>query len=36
VDTDNTSNALALYERHGMTLDFGVDTWELTLPVTSG
>ncbi|MET7486441.1 GNAT family N-acetyltransferase [Streptomyces sp. NPDC005538] len=36
VDTDNTSNALALYERHGMTLDFGVDTWELTLPVTFG
>ncbi|MGW0830623.1 GNAT family N-acetyltransferase [Streptomyces prunicolor] len=36
VDTDNTSNALALYERHGMTLDYGVDTWELTLPVTSG
>ncbi|MET7575219.1 GNAT family N-acetyltransferase [Streptomyces sp. NPDC005492] len=36
VDTDNTSNALALYERHGMTLDFGVDTWELTLPVTCG
>ncbi|MFJ9626426.1 GNAT family N-acetyltransferase [Streptomyces sp. NPDC101175] len=36
VDTDNTSNALALYERHGMTLDFGVDTWELILPVTRG
>jgi ribosomal protein S18 acetylase RimI-like enzyme len=36
VDTDNTSNALALYERHGMTLDYGVDTWELILPVTSG
>lgn len=36
VDTDNTSNALALYERHGMTLDYGVDTWELTLPVTGG
>ena len=36
VDTDNTSNALALYERHGMALDYGVDTWELTLPVTSG
>jgi len=34
VDTDNTSNALDLYERHGMTLDYGVDTWELILPVT--
>ncbi|MFD5570344.1 GNAT family N-acetyltransferase [Streptomyces cadmiisoli] len=33
VDTDNSSNALALYERHGMTLDFAVDTWELIRPV---
>lgn len=33
VDTDNSSGALALYERHGMTLDYAVDTWELTLPV---
>ncbi|OKI02527.1 acetyltransferase [Streptomyces sp. CB02923] len=33
VDTDNSSGALALYERHGMTLDFAVDTWELVLPV---
>ncbi|MFF7716097.1 GNAT family N-acetyltransferase [Streptomyces sp. NPDC007988] len=33
VDTDNSSGALALYEGHGMTLDFAVDTWELTLPV---
>ncbi|KAA6212160.1 GNAT family N-acetyltransferase [Streptomyces albofaciens JCM 4342] len=29
VDTDNSSGAPALYERHGMTLDFAVDTWEL-------
>ncbi|MFD4623888.1 GNAT family N-acetyltransferase [Streptomyces sp. NPDC058475] len=29
VDTENSSGALALYERHGMTLDFAVDTWEL-------
>ncbi|MXM66483.1 GNAT family N-acetyltransferase [Streptomyces sp. HUCO-GS316] len=29
VDTDNSTGALALYERHGMTLDFAVDTWEL-------
>ncbi|MFD8194865.1 GNAT family N-acetyltransferase [Streptomyces wuyuanensis] len=33
VDTDNSSGALALYEGHGMTLDFAVDTWESTLPV---
>ncbi|MFJ8041872.1 GNAT family N-acetyltransferase [Kitasatospora sp. NPDC096147] len=33
VDTDNSSGALALYERHGMALDFAVDTWELTRPV---
>ncbi|MFD3932904.1 GNAT family N-acetyltransferase [Streptomyces sp. NPDC058614] len=33
VDTDNSTGALALYERHGMTLDFGVDTWELIRPV---
>lgn len=32
-DTDNTSGALALYERHGMSLDFAVDTWELIRPV---
>ncbi|MPY63886.1 GNAT family N-acetyltransferase [Streptomyces spongiae] len=36
VDTDNSSGALALYERHGMTLDYAVDTWELTLPVPPG
>jgi GNAT superfamily N-acetyltransferase len=35
VDTDNSSGALALYERHGMKLDFAVDTWELILPVKS-
>ncbi|TGA87466.1 GNAT family N-acetyltransferase [Streptomyces sp. MZ04] len=29
VDTGNSSGALALYERHGMTLDFAADTWEL-------
>ncbi|WP_406329690.1 GNAT family N-acetyltransferase [Streptomyces sp. NBC_00203] len=33
VDTDNSSGALALYERHGMSLDYGVDTWELIRPV---
>lgn len=33
VDTDNSSGALALYRRHGMELDFAVDTWELTRPV---
>ncbi|NGO81084.1 GNAT family N-acetyltransferase [Streptomyces sp. YC504] len=33
VDTDNSSGALALYERHGMSLDVAVDTWELTRPV---
>ncbi|MFI6638723.1 GNAT family N-acetyltransferase [Streptomyces sp. NPDC050504] len=33
VDTDNSSGALALYERHGMSLDFAVDTWELVRPV---
>ncbi|MFE2854427.1 GNAT family N-acetyltransferase [Streptomyces lavendulae] len=33
VDTDNGTGALALYEGHGMTLDFAVETWELTRPV---
>ncbi|MBM7172399.1 GNAT family N-acetyltransferase [Streptomyces sp. G44] len=33
VDTDNSSGALALYERHGMALDYAVDTWELIRPV---
>lgn len=33
VDTDNSSGALALYERHGMALDHAVDTWELIRPV---
>ncbi|MEU6825995.1 GNAT family N-acetyltransferase [Streptomyces atriruber] len=32
VDTDNSSGALGLYERHGMTLDYTVDTWELIRP----
>ncbi|MGW7075328.1 GNAT family N-acetyltransferase [Streptomyces sp. NPDC054866] len=33
VDTDNSSGALALYERHGMTLDFALQAWELIRPV---
>ncbi|MER6364889.1 GNAT family N-acetyltransferase [Kitasatospora sp. NPDC001527] len=33
VDTANATGALALYEAHGMTTDFAVDTWELVLPV---
>ncbi|GAA3786352.1 GNAT family N-acetyltransferase [Streptomyces phyllanthi] len=33
VDTENSSGALGLYERHGMTLDYAVDTWELVRPV---
>ncbi|MFE0173621.1 GNAT family N-acetyltransferase [Streptomyces sp. NPDC059002] len=33
VDTDNSSGALGLYERHGMSLDYAVDTWELVRPV---
>ncbi|MFI6093024.1 GNAT family N-acetyltransferase [Streptomyces sp. NPDC051218] len=32
VDTGNSSGALALYERHGMTLDFALQTWELIRP----
>lgn len=32
VDTDNNSGALALYERHGMTLDFALQAWELIRP----
>lgn len=32
VDTDNSSGALALYERHGMTLDFALQAWELIRP----
>jgi len=31
VDTDNTTGAPALYARHGMTVHFAVDTWEITL-----
>ncbi|MFH8484546.1 GNAT family N-acetyltransferase [Streptomyces longisporoflavus] len=34
VDTDNSTGALALYERHGMSRDFAVQTWELIRPVT--
>lgn len=33
VDTQNESRALALYEAHGMTLHYAIDTWELILPV---
>ncbi|WP_409061560.1 GNAT family N-acetyltransferase [Streptomyces sp. SYP-A7185] len=33
VDTDNSTGALALYERHGMTLDFALQAWELVRPV---
>ncbi|GAA1890277.1 hypothetical protein GCM10009837_10490 [Streptomyces durmitorensis] len=33
VDTDNSTGALALYERHGMTIDFALQAWELTRPV---
>ncbi|WP_200305399.1 GNAT family N-acetyltransferase [Streptomyces adelaidensis] len=33
VDTDNSTGALSLYERHGMKLDFAVATWELVRPV---
>ncbi|MDQ1008491.1 mycothiol synthase [Streptomyces sp. V4I23] len=35
VDTQNESRALSLYEAHGMTLHYAVDTWEVTLPVTA-
>uniref|UniRef100_A0AAU2JWJ3 GNAT family N-acetyltransferase n=1 Tax=Streptomyces sp. NBC_00049 TaxID=2903617 RepID=A0AAU2JWJ3_9ACTN len=31
VDTLNESGALALYEAHGMSLHYAVDTWELAL-----
>lgn len=31
VDTLNETGALALYEAHGMTLHYAVDTWELKL-----
>lgn len=32
VDTDNSTGALALYERHGMTVDFALQAWELIRP----
>ncbi|MEO3761982.1 GNAT family N-acetyltransferase [Streptomyces sp. B5E4] len=32
VDTANESGAPALYERHGMSVYFAVNTWETTLP----
>lgn len=31
VDTANATGALALYEAHGMTAHYAVDTWQLTL-----
>ncbi|MCX5262982.1 GNAT family N-acetyltransferase [Streptomyces sp. NBC_00199] len=31
VDTSNASGAPALYARHGMTLHYAVDTWEVVL-----
>ncbi|MEU4498643.1 GNAT family N-acetyltransferase [Streptomyces sp. NPDC023998] len=31
VDTGNATGALRLYEAHGMSLSFAVDTWEVTL-----
>ncbi|GAA3793038.1 GNAT family N-acetyltransferase [Streptomyces chiangmaiensis] len=33
VDTQNTSEALRLYLRHGMTLHYAVHTWQVELPV---
>ncbi|MEU1279924.1 GNAT family N-acetyltransferase [Streptomyces sp. NPDC005805] len=36
VDTGNETRALALYEAHGMTLHYAVDTWEVTLPAAAG
>ncbi|MFJ6655852.1 GNAT family N-acetyltransferase [Streptomyces sp. NPDC091377] len=33
VDTGNETGALRLYEKHGMTTHFAVDTWEVVLPV---
>jgi ribosomal protein S18 acetylase RimI-like enzyme len=33
VDTRNESRALTLYEAHGMSLHYAIDTWELALPV---
>ncbi|MEV4683468.1 GNAT family N-acetyltransferase [Streptomyces kurssanovii] len=38
VDTQNESRALSLYEAHGMSLLYGIDTWELvlTVPPASG
>ncbi|GGT10190.1 GNAT family acetyltransferase [Streptomyces kurssanovii] len=38
VDTQNESRALSLYEAHGMSLCYAIDTWELvlTVPRSSG
>jgi ribosomal protein S18 acetylase RimI-like enzyme len=33
VDTRNESGALGLYEAHGMSLHYAINTWELVLPV---
>ncbi|MET9670241.1 GNAT family N-acetyltransferase [Streptomyces sp. NPDC006475] len=35
VDTRNESKALALYEAHGMTPHYAVDTWEVTRPAAA-
>ncbi|MFD3442549.1 GNAT family N-acetyltransferase [Streptomyces sp. NPDC058685] len=35
VDTRNESKALELYEAHGMTLHYAVDTWEVTRPAAA-
>jgi ribosomal protein S18 acetylase RimI-like enzyme len=34
VDTQNESRALSLYEAHGMSLFYAIDTWELVLTVS--
>ncbi|MFC3577040.1 GNAT family N-acetyltransferase [Streptomyces yaanensis] len=34
VDTENTSEALRLYLRHGMTLHYAVLTWQVEVPVS--
>lgn len=31
VDASDATGALALYARHGMTLHYAVDTWEVVL-----
>ncbi|KPI08735.1 GCN5-related N-acetyltransferase [Actinobacteria bacterium OK074] len=34
VDTENTTDALRLYEHHGMKLHYAVRTWQVELPVS--